>query len=57
MKHSPLSASVLIFFALVPSFSHADETEDANQPHIVRATLHVTAEALNLPSVETLDSC
>ena len=40
---------------LMPSSAQTDETEDPKQPHIVRATLDVTAKAPNLGSVDVLN--
>jgi len=50
-----LSTSVLMTLVMLPSFARAEETVDPVQTPVVRATLDVTGEAPNLPSIDSLD--
>ena len=49
------SVTFLVIPALLLSFAQAEEADPPEEKPIVRATLDVTAEALKVPSVTTLD--
>ncbi len=55
MNLPTFSASLAVTFLLLPSFGRPGETEDPVQTPVVRATLDVTAKALHLPSINSLD--